>query len=259
MKLRMRAAYNTAKSFVLDSYMPATARVLDLGCGNGVDLLKFNYHRPETIVLVDNSPLCLTNAEQFAHAKHIRSPCLTLYADVFRDDVLMVAPGMIINMTLTTTFSLLEYCPHEQAMDHLCHLISQALAPGGIWLGCMTDGDQLLSRCDPMGTYRDVYCEIQLEAGTNCYRIKPAEKEAQLQFLWSFATIQRLAGAHGLVLIMHDSLVNILGTARRNANYDTISRASQLNGKYRLWLHDIRSLSLLSFFAFVKPMGEVAQ
>ena len=269
MKMRMRAAYNAAKSFVLDSYMPARARVLDLGCGNGVDLLKFNYHRPEAIVLVDKSPVCLANAEHFVRTKNIRSPYMTLCLDVFRDDLpsrhdasvrgspVPGAPSvMIANMTLATTFSLLEYCPDEKALDHLCGLISRALAPGGLWLGCMTDGEQLLTRCDPMGTYRDAYCQIQLEAGTNCYQIKPLEKEAHLQFLWSLATVQRFASAHGLVLIMHDSLVNVLGTARTSANYNTISRASQLNGKHKLWLHDIRSLSLLSFFAFVKPVGE---
>lgn len=266
--MRVKAAYNAAKSLLLAKYMPRHARVLDLGCGNGTEMLKFGLHRPTEVVLVDLSTECLSRVEQFARVKNIKYPFGLHQANVFTDDIAhqtTLVKGqhsnipkrvMLHNMDLITSFSLLEYCPDMKCLHHLCDTITNALIPGGTWVGCITNGDQLIQRCNRTGGYQDSYCRVQLQPDSNRYQFQSVQQVPQIQFSWSLATINRVAASHGLIPCINESLLDILGNAPLDQHYNRIRHASQLNGKYKLHLDDMRPLSLLSFFAFSKPIVE---
>jgi SAM-dependent methyltransferase len=265
--MRVKAGYNAAKSFILAKYISQNARVLDLGCGNGTEMLKFASHRPLVVVLVDLSADCLDRADNFGRAR-IKYPFGLYQANVFTDDIVKqttltarpkssVTKRVVIeNMDLITTFSLIEYCPDMTALYHLCKTIYDTLSPGGSWVGCVTDGDQLIQRCDESGGYQDSYCRVQLQKDNNSYEFQTVQQVPQMQFSWSLSTIIRVAVSHGLVPCLNESLLDILGNAENDRHYKRIRHASQLNGKCKLHLDDFRPLSLLSFFAFSKPLTE---
>ena len=52
---RFKAHYNSLKSCLLLESVGEKARIIDLGCGKGSDLLKSQVHQPNAVVHVDNA------------------------------------------------------------------------------------------------------------------------------------------------------------------------------------------------------------
>lgn len=264
---RIKAAYNLGKSLLLASVITeAHSKILDLGCGNGTEMLKFAYHNPQYVIFVDLSPECLSRVKQFAITKNIRYPFGTLETnfctDKWSEQTVLIPQASVgipqrvrcSGFDIITSFSTLECCPSLNALHGLCGEVSKALIPGGFWVGCVTNGDKLLQRCNSTGGYRDNYCQIQLCAFDNSYTFQTKNKVAVSQFLISLATLCRVAKLHGLFLVHKQSILDLIGGATIDPNYKRLRHASQLNGKYRLHLDDMRTLSLLEMFVFCKPL-----
>jgi hypothetical protein len=265
---RVKAAYNLGKSLLLLSTVKQNDKILDLGCKSGTEMLKFAHHRPSCVVFIDKSESCLQRVKQFAESKKIRYPFgmlqVNFYQDKWASEMLLVRNPKLDTSTIMgcnqcnviTSFSTIEYCTSEAGLHLICSEITQALVPGGFWIGCMTNGDKLLKRCDKNGFYQDNYCQIQLKESTGEYTFQTHGKDSESQFILSVATLCRIALHHNLHLVDTKSILDLIGDASMDRNYKRLCHASQMNGKNKLHLDDMRPLSLLEMFVFQKPFSE---
>jgi len=264
---RLKAAYNAAKSLAIARFMVPKGRILDIGCGKGSELLKFGRHRPEFVVFMDLSAVCLSRVKEFSLVKGIKYPLGLLQGNAFTDDISQKTTLVqkkthvprrvrLTGLNVVTTFSVLEYCPDMRALHTLCNSIATMLSPGGAWIGCTTDGTKLMERCNNTGYYEDFYCKIQLQPDSNQYQFQSMQNNPRFQYSWALPTIVAVAAQHGLVLGSNQSLLNVLANSVMDKHYKQIRHGSQLNGKYKLQLDDFRPLSLLTFFTFHKPASE---
>lgn len=262
---RTTAAYNVAKSLMLAEFSPTKARVLDLGCGNGNDMIKFGCRRPEYVVFVDASPECISNARCFAQARGISYAysCenINFIEEAFSTlsvlvrNAKMSAPRRVLlsNLDIVTTFSSLEYCRSTEDLHFICSQIYRSLKPGGVWIGCLTDGEKLIKRCGGSYVYEDDYCQIAIQSDSS-YLFKIHGKAPVSQTLISVAWLSTIAAFYGLVLIKSESLLDSIGNAENSHDYRRLRHASGLNRECRLRMDDLRPLSLLDFFVFKKPL-----
>lgn len=264
---RVKAAYNAAKSLLITRFISPGARVLDFGGGS--DVLKYDPHDPEYVVQVHNSHCSL----DFANRKNIKYAYGVHVADVFTaqlssdnttvqyvgniDDKRVHIPHRVrlAGVQLISSFSILETCTNTNALRHVCRQVSELLAPGGSWIGSITNAASLVERCDATGHYEDNYCTVNMDETQNAYWFATHQRH-QKQYLWSIQAIARIAKEYGLVLCLQESLLDVLGNARIDSHYSRIRHSSQLNGKLKLHLDDLRPLSLLTFFCFLKPVSE---
>lgn len=250
---RVKAAYNAAKSLVISRFITKNARVLHIG--TGTDLLKYDPHAPRDVVLLGESGESLAVGIGFGYDKKIQYAIgmhvTNVFTDSFTDQSTTVYhPAMVVprrvrlrGVNLITTFSVLEQCSDSQQLQHLCQQIAQSLEPGGIWVGCVTNGTRLLERCDDNGCYQDTYCDIEMIEQGSTYQFRSANRDCR-QNLWTLPTIVRMAEQNGLVLCLQESLLDVLGDARAGEH---------MNRKLRLQLDDFPPLSLVLFFSFFKP------
>ena len=250
---RVKAAYNAAKSLVISRFISNNARVLHIG--TGTDILKYDPHAPRDVILLGDSEESLQIGISFGNDKKIQYAIgmhvTKIFTDFFTDQSTTVYhPTMVVprrvrlrGVNLVTTFSVLEQCSEITQLEHLCQQIAQSLEPGGIWVGCVTNGTRLLDRCDGNGCYQDTYCNIEMMENSGTYRFTTTKRDCH-QTLWTLPTIVRMAEQHGLKLCLQESLLDVLGNAREH---------EYVNRKLRLQLDDFPPLSLVLFFSFFKP------
>ena len=255
---RVKAAYNTAKSFLITRFIKENARVLDIGCGS--EILKFEPHFPDYVIQVHTTDCSL----EFANSKNIKYEYGVHIANVFIDQLSESTTTVqkigapiprrlrLVGVDLVTSFSVLESCPDLQSLHHLCKQVHDLLVPGGSWIGCITNSARLMERCDETGHYQDNYCEVHMDAQAQAYWFATHQRH-QKQYMWSLLDISRIAKEYGLILCLQESLLDLLGNAMPSEHYSRIRHSSQLNGKLKLHLDDFRTLSLLTFFCFLKP------
>jgi hypothetical protein len=265
MQTRVKAAYNVAKSLAINECITNHARVMDIGGGHGSELLKFGPHRPKEVIVVDIDQEALTDAMEFAREKEIKYEHGTIVADVFTDQLAFNTTLVrytdnkvprrvrLQELDVITTFSVVEYCPTIKGLHHLCEQVSELLREGGSWVGCITNADRVMERCDENGLYSDGYCTVQLLEDCHSY-LFTTPRSKRKQYLWPMHTLQHVAAKHGLLLDSSESLLDLLGSAARNRDYRRIRQATCKTLK--LQLDDTRPLSLLTFFCFCKPSPE---
>lgn len=253
---RVKTAYNAAKSLIISRFLQKHARVIDIG--SGTDVLKYSTHEPLDLILVDASGESLAKGLEFAIDKGIQYPVGQHMADVFSEPfsestTTVYSPVMVVprrvklrGTDLVASFSALELCKDIEHLQHFCDQVAQSLKPGGVWIGCLTNGARVLERCDEKGHYADNYCAIQMNDRVDSYRFTTATRDCQ-QHLWTVPTLVRIAERSGLVLCLQESLLDVLGNA---PNWRDHRR------KLKLHMDDLPPLSLLSFFCFTKPCPE---
>ena len=257
---RFKAYYNMTKSALLLQMLDPKSKVLDLGCGNGTEILKYIVHKPNAVVLVDIKSV--ENALGFAVEKKVNYDIAAFTANIATDKLhgrrvqcSNAAMGCIPRwlvvdaFNLATTFCVLEYIP---SIGHLQHVVSQihaCLRPGGVWVGCMINTTKLLQRVQGGKHYQDTYSQFKL-VDSEWYEMTVNGCTMKQSLAVSPFSLQRAARDAGFEQLHSSSLPTYLEDLPRTKPFTELAQNMQLNNRFRLKIPDLYALSMLHVFVF---------
>lgn len=268
---KMRVYYNFIKACLMHQHVGDTKgiKLVDLGSGSGVDLLKFAAFDPVSVILVDLSTVNLSRALQFYESKNLTFPVGVLPCNVATDAFFEfsvkgstpfspnVPKKLTFNNTdLVCTFGVLEFFPTVSHFRNVSEQIFKSLQPGASWIGCVMDTEKLLERLGPDGKYSDRYCKARLCENENLDRVEiTVRNQTVVQNLClTPCTLRRIAKETGFVIETMKSAAEFLGDLRHQLSWirhlRRVMRVDQPNNV--LQLEDLVSLNLLHVFAFRK-------
>jgi SAM-dependent methyltransferase len=258
---RFKAHYNSLKSCLLLESVSEKARIIDLGCGKGTELLKYQMHNPSAVVLVDISCECLMKAQEFAKDKNISYDIFDIQLNIATDELFnhrLTLPKEKIGRTISTrdfdvatSFSVLEFLPSIEHLHHTATQVYKTLARGGFWIGCLIDTNILFERLDTNNEYKDTYCSIQRKHGE--YFMTVNDKTTCQNLCISPDVLEQTAAQVGFQIVKSTNWATYMGGISFTPEVQKLTRVMQLNDRNKLKVSDLRALSLMHVFKFQKP------
>ncbi|KAL4399806.1 mRNA cap guanine-N7 methyltransferase [Malassezia pachydermatis] len=135
-------------------------RVLDLGCGKGGDLRKWDRQRPAHMVMIDLATISVEQAQDRYKEGNYRWPADFFTFDCFRPKF----------DTVTMQFCLHYGWDTEESARTMLSNVSKWLRPGGTFIGTIPDEETLFARLDAQPEVTD------LSFGNENYRIEFEER-----------------------------------------------------------------------------------
>lgn len=196
----------------------ANARVLDMGCGKGGDLLKWDRQHPSLLVMIDIAEVSVAQAQQRYDAGHFKWPAAFFAFDCFREPLAYHIPEEMLEPQFDTVT--MQFCMHYgwDTEEHARMMLENAakhLRLGGTFLGTTLDADTLMARLEALDD------ADALAFGNDNYRIEfehryaPGEKpfgnkyrfwledavDDVAEYVVDWPTFERLANEYGLRLL----------------------------------------------------------
>lgn len=222
--LPLRRFNNWAKSALIAMYScPARgktsqARVLDMGCGKGGDLLKWDRQNPAQLVMIDIAEVSVKQAKQRHLMGKFRWQAHLFAFNCFQEPLAAHLPAALLDPLFDTVS--LQFCLHYgwDTEEHARTMLANAanyLRPGGTMIGTTPDADMLMGR---LAALED---DEALAFGNDTYRIEfahryaPGEKpfgnryrfwledavDDVPEYVVDWPTLERLAGEYGLHVV----------------------------------------------------------
>lgn len=127
-----RNTHNFLKAALLSRYLAPQADVLDLGCGQGGDVLKLRHHFPRSYRGIDVSARAV-HVAKFRLRRALKCPIHVERADFSRDDWAVAPRVDLVNCQFA-----LQYAFHSPARAaHVLDRIARVLRPGGVFVGTL--------------------------------------------------------------------------------------------------------------------------
>ncbi|WFC98749.1 mRNA (guanine-N(7))-methyltransferase [Malassezia yamatoensis] len=205
----------------------AQARVLEMGCGKGGDLMKWDRQHPSILVMIDVAEVSVDQARERYESGRFRWPASFFAFDCFREPLSSHIPQEILAAKFDTIS--LQFCMHygwdtEEHARVMLENIAQNLRPGGTFIGTTPDSETLMGRLEAINS------EAELSFGNENYRIEfehryePGEKpfgnkyhfwledavDDVPEYVVEWATFERLAEEYGLKLLYRSRFDQIL-------------------------------------------------
>ena len=135
----LKRYHNAVKLDLLRQYAPRGGRLLDVGCGRGGDIRKWSHLR--RVVAVDVCAEEIVEARRRLAAAPPRGAVVDFrVADFATDYRAEVEP-----FDAASCMFALHYFFESEATLHAClRNVASSLRPGGVFVGCMPDGDAVL-------------------------------------------------------------------------------------------------------------------
>jgi SAM-dependent methyltransferase len=259
-----RDHYNLVKACLIRESVGPSPKILDLGCGSGADLLKYQVHAPDAVVLMDIEDRSLRKALAFYDSKGLRydaaSYRIDLGAEEFAGRRLTVDRGKqrvprslaVRDLDLVSTFSVLGSLDADRVLGSITDQVHRSLRPGGRWAGCMIDPRKLFQRLGDKDVYRDSYCTITVSPDRSFFDMTPrhgtwaSRHDARLD---PGALADRAAAA-GFTVVTQASWVEYMGSPDRARVLAKLQWDMHMD--LRLRPSDVYALDLLHVFVFEK-------
>lgn len=135
---QLKLVHNTWKRTLLQQYAFGSDTVLDIGCGRGGDIQKWNDCHVGRVHGVDVSHQLIQEAVRRASASRGRTVC-TFQVHDFRHPY----DPMTRYAVVSTFFCLHYFCGSFHDCRTLLESVSSALRPHGFWIGICLDGRQV--------------------------------------------------------------------------------------------------------------------
>lgn len=175
--ISLRNFNNFIKSALINRYSPKNSVILDLGCGKGGDLMKWDKNHCQGWIGVDIANVSIDQArERYEGFTRKRFWADFFVGDPFRQQI---APEIIPEEALPVDVVSIQFSLHyawksEQTAKQLIENVARSLRPGGKFIGTIPNSDLIFKRVDRLA-------EGMKEFGNNFYTVKfeqlPNEKE----------------------------------------------------------------------------------
>ena len=125
-----RATHNFIKAVLIQSYCPRGASVLDLGCGQGGDLLKWQHMKIASYHGIDASSTAISACS--GRLKNINFTCTTRLQHLdFAVDDWHTDPVDVVSCQFALHYAFRD----SQSAEHTMSRVARALKPGGLFIG----------------------------------------------------------------------------------------------------------------------------
>jgi len=212
----VRTITNWVKSSLIKTFCRPGARVLDLGCGHGTDLLKYSANHIGYYVGVDMSHESLKEAIRRYNAANANFPAKFVQLDITqhtvnRDDVLEHGITFdIVSSQLTMQFA----WTGERAVRTFFRNATDRLAPGGYFIGCFPDPIKIMAHLVASPDHQTIrigdVCKIrfrkyldEINQNTDPYAVIYDVSLGEVldnvpEYLISFPVLEKMANEYGL-------------------------------------------------------------
>ena len=129
----IRNTHNFIKAILIKRFVQQNKRILDLGCGNGGDLLKLKHSKPSLYVGIDISPLCVQTARERFSKVNMNCTCHLICSDFTQHDWNGYPPYDVINCQFAIQFAF----QNERTANFTIEKISHFLIEDGLFIGTL--------------------------------------------------------------------------------------------------------------------------
>ena len=139
----LRNANNWIKSTILNMNIPTGSSVLDICCGAGGDLRKFQHSGVSKYVGIDISLGCIERA---------RERSAKMKWNIQRDfQVVDVRQSFDMGQMfdcIVCNFAVQFFFESSEILSSFCSNVERHLKPGGVFLACIPNGEEIIHRCN---------------------------------------------------------------------------------------------------------------
>lgn len=215
----LKTYHNTIKRHLIRKFASKASSVLDIGCGRGGDLAKWNAAGIERVLGIDISPLEIEEASRRYREGSFRTQCtFRLCAD------LATAPWCFgMHDVITCMFAFHYFCASETMVDHVFRNMSASIKHGGYVILTIPDGEKVMSaRNSPVLTITKLWTGAARPFGCAymCDIANTVTAGGSIEYLVLERSVIPIAARHGFVPITrYDDAT--LGTLLATSNDDT--------------------------------------
>lgn len=172
---------NWVKSAIIQMCTPLESddkkgiRILDLGCGKGGDLRKWNHNHVSEMVLLDIADVSIQHARSRYNESSLQWDAHFFVGDGFRTPLDQLVPDHLLQPMFDVVS--MQFCLHygwdtEQSARTMLTNVAKWLRPGGTFIGTVPDEETLFGRLEETQDAAD------LEFGNDDYKIEFDERYA---------------------------------------------------------------------------------
>ena len=209
-------------------------QVLDLACGKGGDLMKWQKANVGHVVFADIARRSIEQCEQrYKNMAHNNKNTFTsefIVADCFNVRIKDKMNNPNINFDLVSCQFALHYSFESQSqVEQMLANVSSNLVPGGLFIGTTVDSESIIKRLSTAGHRKfgnelysvefpaETYLKPQSLFGTG-YHFHLDQVVDCTEFLVHFLTLENLASRYGLKLEMKQSFPDFISQQLEHGN-----------------------------------------
>lgn len=166
---------NWVKSALIRLYAPLESddqkgiRILDLGCGKGGDLRKWDQHHVSEMVMLDIAEVSIQHARSRYNESSFRWDAHFFVGDGFRTPLDQLVPAQLLDPMFDVVT--MQFCLHygwdtEENARKMLTNVAKWLRPGGTFIGTIPDEETLFGRLEETGD------AAALEFGNDEYKVE---------------------------------------------------------------------------------------
>jgi len=166
---------NWVKSALIRLYAPLESddqkgiRILDLGCGKGGDLRKWDQHHVSEMVMLDIAEVSIQHARSRYNESSFRWDAHFFVGDGFRTPLDQLVPAQLLEPMFDVVT--MQFCLHygwdtEENARKMLTNVAKWLRPGGTFIGTIPDEETLFGRLEETGD------AAALEFGNDEYKVE---------------------------------------------------------------------------------------
>ena len=233
--LNLKNLNNWVKSVLIGKHIKSNGAVLDLACGKGGDMLKFQAGKCTLYVGIDIAIAsvrdALTRYNGYDGRPGMKFAATLMVGDLCKDSLDAALPAGQYFDLVSCQFALHYSFVSEERARAFLRNVSARLRPGGVFVGTTTDANVLVRRLReaPALEFGNVHYNVRFGAAHAAkkfpadapfgisYRFSLTESvEDCEEYLVHFPTLRRLAEEHGLELVSVQNFTDLFAAEWRS-------------------------------------------
>jgi mRNA (guanine-N7-)-methyltransferase len=133
----LKTFHNQVKRELVNAFARNASSLLDVACGRGGDLAKWDAANVQTVLGIDNSDAEIVEARRRYGAGTFKTRCEFRVCPSLATEPWAVGVGYDV---VTCMFALHYFCNTDATLRHVLQNIASVLKPGGFFVGTVPDG-----------------------------------------------------------------------------------------------------------------------
>ncbi|GBC03800.1 hypothetical protein RclHR1_05320017 [Rhizophagus clarus] len=227
----LRSFNNWIKSVLIGKYVTRDGHALDMGCGKGGDLLKWNKANIKSLVGLDIAEVSIEDArKRWSDMKGRRFDAMFNVMDCFSSNISDVIPRDTVFDIVSMQFCLHYSFETEEKARITLNNVTSNLKSGGIFIGTVPDANWIVKKLkslpkDQLKFENSIY-SIRFEQKDNYppfghkywFYLKDAINDCP-EYLVHFPTFQKLASQYGLELVYKKRFHDLYNEVKEEPHY----------------------------------------